>query len=59
VRPDSIEVSVERNVLTVRAEHHSSDEDREAIVCERPQGAFTRQLFLGEGLDTNSVVEAS
>jgi HSP20 family protein len=55
VRPDSIEVTVEKNVLTVRAERHWSDENGEAVVCERPQGAFTRQLFLGDGLDTTHV----
>lgn len=56
VRPDSIEVTVEKNVLTVRAERHWSDEGTETVVCERPQGTFTRQLFLGDGLDTSNVV---
>jgi HSP20 family protein len=55
VRPESIEVTVEKNVLTVRAERHWSDEDAETVVCERPQGTFTRQLFLGDGLDTTGV----
>jgi HSP20 family protein len=58
MRPDSIEVTVEKNVLTVRAERHWSDEGTETVVCERPQGTFTRQLFLGEGLDA-AKVEAS
>ncbi len=55
VRPDSIEVTVEKNVLTVKAERHWSDEGTETVVCERPQGTFTRQLFLGDGLDTANV----
>lgn len=55
VRPESIEVTVEKNVLTVRAERHWSDEQAKTVVCERPQGTFTRQLFLGDGLDTAGV----
>jgi len=55
VRPASIEVTVEKNVLTVKAERHWSDEGTETVVCERPQGTFTRQLFLGESLDTAKI----
>jgi HSP20 family protein len=53
VDPDSIDLTIERNVLTVRAEWNSQqDESREMIAAERPRGALTRQLFLGETLDT-------
>ncbi len=55
VRPESIEVTVEKNVLTVKADRHWSDEGTEIVVCERPQGTFTRQLFLGDGLDSAKV----
>src|SRR5688572_23340054 len=49
VDPDSIDITVERNVLTVRAERRLPREDvDEFVVAERPQGVFTRQLFLGE-----------
>lgn len=52
VNPDDIEVTVERNVLTVRATRRPlRQEGDEIIVDERPQGEFTRQLFLGENLD--------
>lgn len=51
VKPESIDVTVEKNVLTVKAERHWNEEETEAVLCERPQGAFTRQLFLGESLD--------
>lgn len=53
---DSIDVTVERNVLEVTAERTArySDEDQ-VLVAERPQGAVTRQLFLGEGLDTERI----
>lgn len=54
VSADSIDLTVERNVLTVHAkrERHSA-EAAELIVSERPFGTFSRQLFLGETLDTD------
>jgi len=56
VRPDSIEVTVEKNVLTIRAERSwPVTEDVELLVNERRQGTFSRQLFLGEGLDTDHI----
>src|SRR5579864_4403678 len=56
VNPDSIELTVEQNVLTVRAERASSvSDDVELIVSERPSGTFSRQLFLGETLDAEHV----
>ena len=59
VEPDSIDLTVEKNVLTVTAERawHRHDDDQ-VVVVERPQGSFSRQLFLGEGVDTERV-EAS
>ena len=54
VDPDSIDVTVERNVLTVRAERRRPSRDGvEQVVAERPMGTFTRQLFLGDTLDTD------
>jgi len=58
VDPSSIELTVEKNVLTVKAERHWSGEGAETVVCERPQGTFTRQLFLGDSLDAQHI-EAS
>lgn len=57
VTPDAIEVDVERNVLTVKAERRPTvhDEDVEMQVAERPLGVFSRQLFLGENLDTDRI----
>ena len=56
VDPDSVELTVEKNVLTVKAERKpASGEGAEVLVSERPQGRFTRQLFLGENLDTDAV----
>lgn len=54
VRAEDFELTVERNVLTVHAERHQeSGENVEMIVGERPFGTFSRQLFLGETLDTD------
>jgi HSP20 family protein len=59
VDPQSIDLTVERNVLTVRAERHwEPAEGQEVLVQERPQGAFHRQLFLGDGLDTERIEAA-
>ncbi len=59
VDPASIDVTVEKNVLTVRAERSwQARAGEEVVVTERPQGVFTRQLYLGEGLDADHV-EAS
>jgi HSP20 family protein len=56
VDSESIELTVEQNVLTVRADRNRSiGEGDEVIVSERPFGSFTRQLFLGETLDTEHI----
>lgn len=58
VTPDDIELTVERNVLTVRAQRRGATHDAEGIellASERPQGTFSRQLFLGESLDTDKL----
>jgi HSP20 family protein len=52
VKPDSIDLTVEQNVLTVRAERPAIQPDgAELLVAERPAGTFTRQVFLGDTLD--------
>ncbi|HZN17517.1 MAG TPA: Hsp20/alpha crystallin family protein [Micromonosporaceae bacterium] len=54
VDPDSIDVTVERNVLTVTAQRQRQQrEGVEQVIAERPMGTFRRQLFLGETLDTD------
>lgn len=56
VDPESIGLDVERNVLTVRAERRSpAPEGAELIAAERTTGTFSRQLFLGESLDTDRI----
>jgi HSP20 family protein len=52
----SIDLVVEKNVLTVHAQRtRKALEGVELLVGERPQGTFSRQLFLGEGLDTEAI----
>jgi HSP20 family protein len=55
VDPASIDIDVERNVLTVRAERPVRATDADLITAERPRGVFSRQLFLGDALDTEHV----
>jgi HSP20 family protein len=53
VDPDSIDLTVEQNTLTVRAERRfEPQEGDELIVSERPQGTFSRQLMLSNSLDS-------
>jgi HSP20 family protein len=55
VSADAIELDVERNVLTVKAERRPAVTGVEMQCAERPLGVFSRQLFLGDGLDTSNI----
>lgn len=56
IDPGSIDVTVEKNQLTVRAERRwELAESQELIVAERAQGTFSRSLFLGDGLDPERI----
>ena len=57
VDTDAIDIDVERNVLTVRAERRPLDLGDQAVaqLSERPLGVFARQLFLGDALDTEHI----
>ncbi|GLY08600.1 hypothetical protein Acsp01_89790 [Actinoplanes sp. NBRC 101535] len=57
VDADAIDIDVERNVLTVRAERRPIDlgEQATAQLSERPLGIFSRQMFLGDALDTDRI----
>jgi HSP20 family protein len=53
IEPDALEVEVERNVLTVRAQRAwTPSEGDEVLAQERPQGTVARQVMLGDSLDT-------
>lgn len=57
VKAEEVEVTVEDNVLTVKAERRAPElgSDVETIVTERLFGGFSRQLFLGRNLDTSRI----
>ena len=55
VNADSIDLDVERNVLTLRAERVARNGDWEPLASERPRGAFSRQLVLGDNLDLERI----
>lgn len=59
VSADSIELTVEKNVLTVKAERAlPQTEGIETLVRERQYGTFNRRLFLGDSLDTDRLEAA-
>jgi HSP20 family protein len=56
VQRDDVDVTVERNVVSIRARRlPQRREDDDVIVDERPYGEFARQLFLGENLDSGGL----
>jgi len=55
VRADTIDLDVERNVLTIRAERTAGNGDWQMLASERPRGAFSRQLVLGDNLDLERI----
>lgn len=56
VEVDSIDLGVDRNVLTVRAERKDpAGEGAEMVAAERPRGVFSRQLILGDAMETENI----
>ncbi|WP_158847846.1 Hsp20/alpha crystallin family protein [Saccharothrix deserti] len=56
VSTESIDVDVQDNVLTVKAQRRQTADDKvETVLNERPTGSFSRQLFLGDNLDTDDI----
>ena len=57
VTADSVDLTVEDNVLTIRAERPApiATDGVETVVAERPYGIFSRQVFLGNNLDTEHI----
>ena len=55
VDPDSIDLDVERNVVTIKAERPMRASDADMLAAERPRGVFSRQLVLGDNLDTEQI----
>lgn len=57
VKPDSVDLTVEDDVLTIKAERPAppQNEGVESVISERPYGTFSRQVLLGGNLDTEKV----
>jgi HSP20 family protein len=55
VRTETIDIDVERNVLTIRAERPAASTEWEPLASERPKGLFSRQLVLGDNLDLEHI----
>ncbi|GGO63306.1 Hsp20/alpha crystallin family protein [Nonomuraea cavernae] len=56
IDPDSIEVTVDRGVLTVGARREEAlEEDDRPFLRERRMGAFTRRVYLSEHLDAERI----
>jgi HSP20 family protein len=56
VDPNDVELTVERNVVNIRATRRPARrEGDEVLVDERPAGEFSRQLFLGDNLDSGKL----
>jgi len=55
VSAESIDIDVERNVVTVKAERPIRATDAELAAAERPRGVFSRQVVLGDALDTDRI----
>ena len=58
VTKDAIELDVERNVLTVKAERVPGNGDWQRLASERVHGQFSRQLVLGDNLDLERIEAA-
>jgi HSP20 family protein len=58
VAKESIDLDVERNVLTIKAERVARNGDWEMLASERPRGLFSRQLVLGDNLDLEHIQAA-
>lgn len=54
IDPSKLELTVERNMLSISGERPARH-DAEVVLCERPHAKFSRQLYLGENLDTENV----
>lgn len=58
LRAEDIDLDVERNVVTVKAERPARENAEDMIAAERRRGTFSRQLVLGDNLDTSNIAAA-
>ena len=55
IEPESLDLNIDHDVLTVRAERPDGDSGKQWLTAERPHGVFSRQLMLGKNLDTTKI----
>jgi HSP20 family protein len=55
IDPDSVDVDVDGQLLTIRAERRPSGRDVKWLVHERPHGSYMRQFTLGDGVDVERI----
>lgn len=55
IEPESLDLNIDHDVLTVRAERPDGDPGKQWLTAERPHGVFSRQLMLGKNLDTTRI----
>jgi HSP20 family protein len=56
IDPQSIDLTIDQHVLTVRAERdRQTQEGQDVLAAERPYGVFIRRVFLGDTLDTDQI----
>lgn len=56
VDPGSVDVNVDGQLLTIRAERTSrGEDDGKWLARERPSGSFLRQISIGEGIDAEHI----
>ncbi|MGW2983029.1 Hsp20/alpha crystallin family protein [Streptomyces goshikiensis] len=57
VTPEAIDIDVERNMLTVKAERRpaAKNDTVQMELSERPLGVFSRQVMLADTLDTERI----
>ena len=55
IDPEKLDVTVERNMLSITGERPARHDGGDVVLCERPHARFGRQLYLGENLDTAGV----
>lgn len=55
IKPESLDLDIDHDVLTLRAERTDDDSGKQWLTTERPRGVFSRQLMLGKNLDTTKI----
>ncbi|MEQ8839554.1 MAG: Hsp20 family protein [Acidimicrobiales bacterium] len=55
VMPEDLDITVEKNAVTIEASRRWFDADAKTVASERPQGTFKRELQLGEHLDSDAL----